>query len=57
MNVWLPAVMLEGNKPVMIGVGNIVADVLVLEQLPSSTVLIRSTSKAVHRKRISYVLL
>jgi hypothetical protein len=57
VNVWLPAVMLEGNKPVITGVGYTVADVLVLEQLPSGRAHISSASKTVHRKRISYVLL
>jgi hypothetical protein len=49
--------MLEGNRPVITGVGYMIAVVLVLEQLPSSIVLIRSVSKALHRKSISYVLL
>jgi hypothetical protein len=57
VNVWLPAVMLEGNKPVITGVGYTVAEVPVLEQLPSGRTHIRSASKAVHRKSISYILL
>ena len=56
VNTWLPAVMLEGNRPVITGVGG-GCEVLVLEQLPSSTVPIKSASNAVHRKRISRILL
>jgi len=56
VNIWLPAVMLDGNKPVITGVGGGCGFVL-LVQLPSSTVPVTKASNAVRRKRISRILL
>jgi hypothetical protein len=52
LNIWLPAVILDGNKPVITGVGGGCGFVL-LVQLPSSTAPVMRGSNAVHRKRIS----
>jgi hypothetical protein len=55
VNIWLPAVMLEGKRPVITGVGG---GVVVEEpQLPSMVVIARSAARTVHRKRINSILL
>jgi len=52
LNIWLPAVMLDGNKPVITGVGG-GCEFVLLEQLPSNTAPVMRASNAVHRERIS----
>src|SRR3984957_4273302 len=54
VNIWLPAVMLDGNKPVITGVGD-GCEFELLEQLPSTTAPVMIASHAVHRKHISWI--
>jgi hypothetical protein len=56
---WLPAVMLAGNMPVTTGVGISVAEVEVVVQLPRSTLMPPSATRAasaVHRECIKPIL-
>ena len=55
VNAWLPAVMLEGKRPVITGVGG--GEVVEEPQLPSTIETARSAAITVHRKRISSILL
>jgi hypothetical protein len=61
VNPWLPAVTLDGKRPVMIGVGFGCPGATVLPllelQLEVKIVSTPSTMSAVHRKRIKPVLL
>src|ERR1700722_427219 len=52
VNIWLPAVMLDGNKPVITGVGG-GCEFELLEQPPSSIAPVTRASSTVHPKRIS----
>jgi hypothetical protein len=55
VNAWLPAVILEGKSPVITGVGG--GAVELDPQLPSTMIIARSAPTAVHRRRISSILL